>query len=120
MSQAVVTDISGTWTDRGRKCSEYKLSIIPDSSAIGYVEILNGQQTIRWNIISADKLDIDIFKIVSKAKDGALIEDNFKLLNANEMQLYKKIALSPNKKFIALDSKWFDDETPTPVMVRCP
>lgn len=120
MSQAVVTDISGTWTDRGRKCSEYKLSIIPDSSAIGYVEILNGQQIIRWNIISADKLDIDIFKIVIKAKDGALIEDNFKLLNANEMQLYKKIALSPNKKFIALDSKWFDDETPTPVMVRCP
>jgi len=120
MSQAVVTDISGTWTDKGKNCSEYKLSIIPDASAIGYVELRDGQKTFRWNIISADKLDIDIFKIVGKAKDGALIEDDYRLLNANEMQLYKKIALSPNKKFIALNSKWFDDEMPTPIMVRCP
>lgn len=120
MSQAIVSDISGSWTTKGNTCSVFKLSIIPDSSAIGYQELVTSDKTYRWTIVSADKIDIDIFKIVSKSKDGSLIQDDFKLINGNEMQLYKKIALSPNKKFIASNGKWFDDETPTPIMVRCP
>jgi len=120
MSQAVVTDISGAWTEKGRNCSEYKISIIPDSSAIGYEELTDAQKTFKWIIISADKIDVDIFKIVVKAKDGSLIEDNYKLLNANEMQLYRKVILSPNKKALALNGKWIDDEKSTPLMVRCP
>lgn len=119
MSQAIVSDISGSWTTKGGSCSEYKLSIVPDSSAIGYEELTEFNKTYKWTIVSADKPDINLFKIVGKAKDGSLVEENYKLLNANEMQLFKKLTLSPNKKFIALNGKWFDDETPTPIMVRC-
>ena len=121
LSQAVVTDISGSWTEQGKSCSDFKLSIIPDSSGIGYEELTyDSDKTIRWTIISAEKIDIDLFKVVGKAKSGSLIEDDYKLINPNQMQLFRKVILSPSKKAIALNGKWIDDERPTPLMVKCP
>ncbi len=121
LSQAVVSDISGSWTLQGKSCAEFKLSIIPDATAIGYEELTyDSQKSVKWMIISADKIDTDIFKIVGKSNDGSVIEDGYKLLNANEMQLIRKVILSPNKKALALNGKWLDDEKPTPLMVRCP
>jgi len=121
MSQAVVRDISGSWTEQGRSCAELRLSIIPDSLGVGYKELTyDSQKTVRWTIISADKIDVNVYRIVGKAKDGSLIEDDYKLLNPDQMQLSRKVILSPNKKALALNSRWIDDEKSTPLIVRCP
>ena len=115
--------IKGDWYLSSGNCTNKEISIYSGANPIlGYEDIIIGTtKVLSGEIKSITLIEDSTYRLVSKRSDGTATENDYKLQPSGFLKLVRRVSISSSnqKRAVALNGKWIDDESATPSYKKC-
>jgi serine/threonine protein kinase len=115
--------IKGDWYPSNGNCSSKEISIYSGVNPIlGYEDIIIGAtKVLSGEIKSITFIEDSTYRVVSRRSDGTATENDYRLQAGGLLKLVRRVSISSGnqKKAVALNGKWIDDESSTPTYKKC-
>lgn len=115
--------IKGDWYLSSGNCTNKEISIYSGANPIlGYEDIIVGTtKVLSGEIKSITLIDDSTYRLFSKRSDGTATENDYKIQSGGFLKLIRRVSISSSnqKRAVALNGKWIDDESATPSYKKC-
>lgn len=114
--------LMGVWAEPDETCSSQTFGFDRKGSfeGLGMKEVNIGEgRSITWDVTDISQPAQGLFHVTLK-KSGQILEEDYKVMSPNALQIMKRIRRGqPKDEIIIINGKWFSNEKNVPISKKC-